>query len=553
MMLNNLKELIKKGIFEAVKELHYDGTSINSADDIILEIPKDKNHGDYATNTAMRLSKVAKKNPLDIAKQIIDLLDLKTLHLKQATIAGPGFINLTIDIDYLLSVITKINEEKQMYGNTNYGQKQKICLEFVSANPTGYLHLGHGRGAAYGDSLARIMTKAGFEVHKEHYVNDAGNQITNMAYSVYERYKELFGQTANMKEDYYYGKEIIKVASDILDEYQDKFLNNFDLAFFKAYGTKKLLQNLKDDLLKFNVSFDTWFSEKSLYENNEVNKTLNYLKEKGYTYQNEGALWLKTTLYGDEKDRVIIKSDGSYTYLLPDIAYHKNKLSRGYDHLIDVLGADHHGYINRLKAAITMVGGNAQLLDVEILQMVRVIENGEEVKMSKRSGKAITLIDLIDEVGSDALRYFYVDKALSTHMDLDLTLMKQKSNENPVFYAQYAYARICSIFRNATNANIKFQKITQFTKIDKNSIKDISLTLLKYPLIIEEIANSRLVHKLTQYISELAYQLHSYYNDEKIITDDLELTMEKLNVLEAIRIVLKDALTLIGVSTPEKM
>ncbi|MFR5891015.1 MAG: arginine--tRNA ligase [Bacilli bacterium] len=278
-----------------------------------------------------------------------------------------------------------------------------------------------------------------------------------------------------------------------------------------------------------------------------------HLNNKGFTYQKDGALWLKTTDYGDEKDRVIIKSDGSYTYLLPDIAYHANKLSRGYNHLIDVLGADHHGYINRLKAAVSMVGGNSNLIDVEILQMVRVIENGIEVKMSKRSGKAITLVDLIDDVGTDALRYFYVAKSLSTHMDLDLNLMKQKSNDNPVFYAQYAYARICSIFKNAKDNGIDFRPVEEFNEIDVDSVNDICLVLLQYPNVLLEVAEKRLVHKLTHYIDELAYQLHSYYNDQKVITDNKQLVMEKLTVLLAIKIVLKDSLTLIGVSTPEKM
>lgn len=553
-MLNDLKNTIKKELYNIVDKLGYlDGNNVKDFEEIVLEIPKDKNHGDYATNLAMRLTKKAAKKPLEIAQEIINQLPLKALHLSKVEIAGPGFINLTIDNEYLLAVIFKINELQTGYGTSNIGNGQKICLEFVSANPTGYLHVGHGRGAAYGDSLARIMTKAGYQVHKEHYVNDAGNQITNMAYSVYERYKELFGLPIEMKDDYYHGKEIIQVANDIKQEYQDQFLHNFDLAFFKKYGTDKLLTNLKNDLSKFNVSFDTWFSEKSLYETNQVENTLNFLKEHNFTYIKDGALWLKTTPYNDEKDRVIVKSDGSFTYLLPDIAYHKNKLARGYDHLIDVLGADHHGYINRLKAAISMVGGDANLIDVEILQMVRVLENGEEVKMSKRSGKAITLIDLIEEVGTDALRYFYVAKSLSTHMDLDLDLMKQKSNDNPVFYAQYAHARICSIFKNATENNIEFKPVHQFHKINPDTIKDLCLALLKYPYVIEEIATNRLVHKLTHYIDELAYLLHSYYNDQKVITEDKELVMEKLTVLKAVQIVLKDALSLIGVSAPEKM
>ena len=553
-MLKKLKETIKVGIFSAIEALGYaNPEGISSSEDIILEIPKDKEHGDYATNTAMRLSKVAKKKPFDIANEIVSHLNTSAMHISHIEVAGPGFINLTVDKNYLLDVVIQINHMGSQYGQSNVGNNQKICLEFVSANPTGYLHVGHGRGAAYGDSLANIMKKAGYQVHKEHYVNDAGNQITNMAYSVYERYKELFGLPIEMKDDYYHGKEIIQVAEEIKREFGDQYINHFDLSFFKVYGTKRLLANLQNDLERFRVTFDTWFSEKSLYESGAVENVLALLNEKGYTYTKDGALWLETTRYTDEKDRVIIKTDGSYTYLLPDIAYHANKLSRGYDHLIDVLGADHHGYIDRLKAAVSMVGGDAHLIDVEILQMVRVIENGTEVKMSKRSGKAITLIDLIEEVGTDALRYFYVAKSLSTHMDLDLDLMKQKSNDNPVFYAQYAHARICSIFKNAEDAGIVFEPVNTFTQIDPTTVNHLCITLLQYPSIVEEVAQKRLVHKMTHYIDELAYQLHSYYNDQKVITEDKTLVMEKLTVLYAVRTVLADALSLIGVSAPVKM
>ena len=533
-MLEQLLLNIRQELYQVVKNLGYvDGTVINTVEDIFLELPKDKDHGDYATNIAMKLARVARKKPLDIANEIVNGSNLEAMHLSKMEIAGPGFINLFLDLNYLHQIIFKINEEGTNYGNLTVGSGEDICLEYVSANPTGYLHVGHGRGAAYGDSLSRIMKKAGYKVNREHYVNDAGNQITNMALSVYERYKELYGEVAVMKDDYYHGKEIITVAQCIKDEFGDKYLNNFDMDFFKAYGTEKLLGNLKKDLKAFNVEFDTWFSEKSLY--------------------NEGATWLKTSTYNDEKDRVIVKGDGSYTYLLPDIAYHANKLSRGYTHLIDVLGADHHGYIERLKAAVSMVGGNSNLIDIEILQMVRVMENGVEVKMSKRSGKAITLSDLVEEVGSDALRYFYVAKSLSTHMDLDLDLMKQKSNDNPVFYAQYAHARICSVFKNYDSLGKTFEEVSEFKNINLSKTKDLCLLLLQYPSVILEASTKRLVHKMTHFINELAYLLHSYYNDEKIINENDELTKEKLTIIKAVKIVLADALNLIGVSAPEKM
>lgn len=553
-MLEKLLLNIKEELFRVVTKLGYaDENVIKKAEDILLELPKDKEHGDYATNIAMKLARIARKKPLDIANEILANCDMSKMHISKMEIAGPGFINLFLDLNYLHQIIFQINDQKEKYGNLTIGNGENIDLEYVSANPTGYLHVGHGRGAAYGDSLARIMRKAGFTVNREHYVNDAGNQITNMALSVYERYKELFGISIDMKDDYYHGKEIIEVASEIKNQYGDKFLNDFDLEFFKEYGTKRLLSNLQHDLERFNVSFDTWFSEKSLYRQGLVEQVLTKLNKDGNTYIKDGAVWLKTTNYNDEKDRVIVKSDGSYTYLLPDIAYHANKLSRGFTHLIDVLGADHHGYIERLKAAVSMVGGNSNLIDIEILQMVRVMENGEEVKMSKRSGKAITLADLLDEVGSDALRYFYVAKSLSTHMDLDLDLMKQKSNDNPVFYAQYAHARICSVFKNYESTGNWEKPVKEFSLIDLEKTKSICLLLLQYPSVIEEVATKRLVHKMTHFINELAYLLHSYYNDEKIITNNVQMTMEKLTILNAIKIVLADALSLIGVSAPEKM
>ena len=553
-MIELFKNTIKKAFFEAVEKLGYvDGNVVSSLEDIILEVPKDKDHGDYSVNVAMRLARVARKRPLDIANEIVSLINLEETHLSKIEIAGPGFINLTIDLNFLTNVVYKVNEEGSMFGSSKVGEGQFINLEYVSANPTGYLHIGHGRGAAYGDSLSRIMKKAGYKVVREHYVNDAGNQITNMALSIYERYKELFGLPIEMKDDYYHGKEIITIAEMLKEECGEKYLNNFDLTFFRKYGTEKLLNNLKNDLKSFNVEFDIWFSETSLYNEHAVENVLKFLGDNNYTYVQDGATWLKTSMYTDEKDRVIVKADGNYTYLLPDIAYHANKLSRGYTHLIDVLGADRHGYIDRLKAAVSMVGGNSDLIDVEILQMVRVLEDGVEVKMSKRSGKAITLKDLVDEVGSDALRYFYVEKSLSTHMDLNLDLMKQKSNENPVFYAQYAHARIKSIFRNYQESGKEFKAVSKFNYLDLNKIKDLCLVLLQYQNVVEEAATKRLVHKMTHYISELAYQLHSFYNEEKVITENDELTNEKLTVLKAVEIVLKDALSLVGVSAPEKM
>ena len=548
-MINELLNNLKLDIIKSIKD-KYD-LDINE-NDVFFDTPKDKSHGDYSINIAMRLAKPLRKAPVIIANEIIENIDNDKNHLEKVEVLN-GFINFFIDKKYLSNVVFKINEEKDNYGNSNYGKGKKVDIEYVSANPTGFLHVGHCRGAAYGDSLARIYKKAGFDVNREYYINDGGNQIENLVKSIYARYNELYGLPFKLDDDCYHGKEIIEIAKMIRDEVGDKYIINNDYQYchdyFRTFGVNYLLNNLKKDLNDFNVTFDTWFSEKSLYDNGDVKKTIEYLKKSGYTYEDEGALWLKTTEYGDEKDRVLIKSDKTLTYLTPDIAYHMNKLSRGYDELIDVLGADHYGYIPRLKAAIKFCGGNPDALNVDILQMVRVMQDGVEVKMSKRSGKAITMRDLIDEVGADALRFLFIQKALSTQMDLDLDLALKQSNENPVYYAQYAYARIRSLFRMYPD----FKEVKEFNKIDLSKCEDLITILMQYPSVIIEAASKRIPHRICQYILSLAQALHSYYNDEKIISEDEELTNEKLTLMQAVAYVLKDALSLIGVGTKEKM
>lgn len=437
--------------------------------------------------------------------------------------------------------------------NLKVGESEYYNVEFVSANPTGYLHIGHGRGAAYGDSLVRILKKAGYKVDSEYYINDGGGQIDNLAHSIYERYKELFGLKCELKDGYYHGLEIIEIAKMIKAKVGDEYLKKDYYLDFKRIGVDYLLAILKKDLEDFNVTFNHWFSETSLYENGDVERTLEYLNKHNFTYLEDGALWLKSSEYGDDKDRVLVKQDGSVTYLVPDIAYHRNKLNRGYTHLVNVFGTDHHGYVPRLKAAIEMIGGNSNLLDVELLQMVRVLEDGQEIKMSKRSGKAITLRDLIDDVGPDALRYMYVSKALSTQMDLDLSLLKKNSNDNPVYYVQYAHARISSLFKTALDKGLKYQELKEFKTLDFARSKDLVLKLLEYPEIIEDASTKRLPHRVTQYAYELANYLHSYYSDVKIITDSEAESNERLNLLKAVQIVLKDALSLIGVKAKDKM
>ena len=398
-----LKEALKKAMIKCNFVEDYE------IDQITIEIPKEKSHGDYSTNIAMQLTRLLRKNPRMIAEELIEAIDKEEANIDSIEIAGPGFINMFMKKDALTSIIKEVLEEKDDYGKSDAGKGIKYNVEFVSANPTGDLHLGHAKGAAVGDSICRIMSAAGYDVTREYYINDAGNQIYNLALSLYARYREAFGLDFELPEDGYHGQDIKDIAIKIKEEVGDKYLNaDHDemIAFFRKEGTKFELQKIKDILAEFRVKFDVWFSETSLYEENKVVPTIEKLKEKGFTYEQDGALWFKSTEFGDDKDRVLIKSDGSYTYLTPDIAYHLNKLDRGYEYLVDLLGADHHGYINRMKAAIQALGYNSDQLNIDILQMVRMMENGEVVKMSKRTGNAITIKDLIDDIGVDATRYF---------------------------------------------------------------------------------------------------------------------------------------------------
>ena len=546
-MINQTLENLKLELKEIIKEL-----GVEEDIDIFFEVPKDATFGDYSVNVAMRLARALRKAPLIIANDIVSKIDLKKNNLSKVEVAGAGFINFFMDQGHLNDVVFQIISELDKFGSSNIGNGKKINLEYVSANPTGFLHVGHARGAAYGDSMARILTKCGYDVTREYYVNDGGNQINNLAYSIYERYKEQLGLECNLLDDYYHGPEIITIAKDLVKLHGDKYLKEDWFAYFREYGVKYLLDQLKVVLTEFGVDFDVWFSEKSLYDSGAVKATIDKLVNDGDTYTKDGAIWLKTEAQGDEKDRVIVKSDSTLTYLTPDIAYHSNKLSRGYDTIIDVLGADHHGYIDRLKAAIYYMGYDPDKLIVEILQMVRVLKDGEEVKMSKRSGKAITLKDLIDEAGVDALRYMFSSKALSSHMDLDLDLIVKQSNENPVYYVQYAYARICSLFRNMQANNLEFIESTSLDKVE-DEVKELVGLLLQYPKVVEEAATKRLPHKISTYVYSLASAFHSFYNDNKIISDDLDKTNQLLTVSKATGIVLKDALSLIGVGVKEKM
>ncbi len=553
MAVNKIELSLKKVLRQAIIDLEY--VEDYNLEQIVIEIPKDKAHGDYSSNIAMQLTKVLKRNPREIAQGIIEAIDKDMGNIDHVEIAGPGFINLFLKKDAMTSIIKEVLDEQDHYGYTDFGQGIKYNVEFVSANPTGDLHLGHAKGAAVGDSICRIMRAAGYDVTKEYYINDAGNQITNLALSLYARYLQALGMEKDLPEDGYYGKDIIDIAQKIKEEFGDKFIHVDEkeaIAYFRKIGTEHELQKIKDILKEFRVVHDVWFSETSLYEENKIEPTIQKLKDQGYTYEAEGALWFKSTEFGDDKDRVLIKSDGSYTYLTPDIAYHLNKLDRGYEYLVDLLGADHHGYINRMKAAIQALGYNADQLNIDIMQMVRMVENGEVVKMSKRTGNAVTIKDLIDDIGVDATRYFFVSKAASSPFDFDLGLAKSQSNDNPVYYAQYAHARMCSIERQAQASQIEvtdhYELLTHAKEIEL--VKHIN----EFRNEVIESAKQRAPHKIANYIQRLAQLFHSFYNDCYVIDEaNKELSAQRLSLVKASQITLKNALNLIGVSAPEKM
>ncbi len=521
-------------------------------DFVVIEIPKDTAFGDYATNVAMRLAKPLKSNPKTIAQTIIDHLDLEQGSIETASMAGPGFINIFIKQEQLAQSILFILQSKENYGRSLAGDQKKVNLEYVSANPTGDLHPGHARGAAIGDSVARIMDFAGYDVTREYYVNDAGNQIDNMALSLQARYYQSFGIAMDIPQDGYHGQDLIEIAGQMKEQYGKTLLlddPSQNIELFKTFGLKAELEKIQEDLRLFNVEFDVYSSEQSIRDRGLVEQVLARLRELNMIYESDGASWLKTTLYGDDKDRVLIKSDGSYTYLLPDIAYHLDKIHRGFYWMIDFLGADHHGYITRLTSAVEALQVNAHL-DIDIIQMARMIKDGQEFKLSKRSGKAVALKDLIEIAGKDAIRYYFVSKAADTHMDLDLDMASKQSNENPVYYAQYAHARVCSILAAKEDLPIA----TELGMLNHPKETELMKHLNEFPSVVADAALTRQPHKITNYIQKVAQLFHSFYNDCYVLDkNNPDLSSQRLALVMAVKITLANALDLIGVHAPEKM
>ena len=582
-MKDQLQDLIKKCIQDLISK----GILIEMPPNVRLDHTKDNSHGDYATNIALMLSKQAKMNPVDLAKIIVDQLE-ESSFINKIEIAGPGFINFFISDESSSSVVSEIIDQGALYGSSEIGQGKKVLLEYVSANPTGPLHVGHGRGAAYGATISNLLRAVGFKVDNEYYVNDAGRQMDILAVSIYLRYLSLCGDNLRFPDNGYQGQYIKDIAQVIYDTSGEEFYKKLDLIFanvskdgseggdkeshidgliensksilgdsFRAIfqvGIESILGGIKSDLSEFGVVFEKWFSEQSLIDTGLSESCISKLKESQKVYEKDGALWFKTTNYGDEKDRVVVRDNGNHTYFASDIAYHFDKFERGYDKIINVWGADHHGYISRVKASIDALGHSPDKLEILLVQFANLYRGGSKVQMSTRSGSFVTLEDLRKEVGNDAARFFYILRKSEQHMDFDLDLAKSKTNENPVYYIQYAHARICSVFRQANEKEMEVDhsqaNLSLLTEgIEKNIIKELS----RYKSVLESSALQYEPHQLAYYLRDLSTHFHSYYNACKFIVEDKHLTQARLSLIHATRQILINGLSILGVSAPESM
>lgn len=520
-----------------------------------LEQPPQKEFGDYATNLAMQSAKVARRAPRQIAEAIIRHLD--TPLIERAEIAGAGFINMYLANEAVYAVLKDILAKGENFGNQPLREEDTVQVEYVSANPTGPLHVGHGRGAAYGSALVNLFRAAGYNTQAEYYINDAGNQIDNLALSVDARYRELLGETVEFPENGYRGPDIIETAQAIIDADGDKYLHVADaerLSIFKERALKEKLAALRKDLTEFRVEFDRWFSERTLHPE-AIEEACAELKERGELYEKDGGLWLDTTKYGDDKDRCVIRDNGIGTYFAADIAYHRNKYERGFKQLINIWGADHHGYVARVKAAMQALGYDPSRLEIQLLQMVSLLRNGVGVKMSKRAGTAITLRELVDEVGVDATRYFFIMRSLDSQLDFDIELAKSHSNDNPVYYIQYAHARIHSIFRQAQEAGVSVDHVDQadFSVLTDEAELALIKRMGEYQKLIALAARDRAPHRVARYLYELAGDFHHFYKQCRILGIDEARQQARLGLVTAVRYVLAHGLGILGISAPERM
>ena len=554
-----MKHFVRKLINSALDQAKNNGDlELSVMPEVVVEKPKEEKFGDFSTSLAMGLSKSERRKPYEVAEILSRHLQSSEEYIASVTIAGPGFLNLIMKPIFFLERLVKVAEQGDQYGSSNAGQGKKVLLEFVSANPTGPLHVGHGRGAAVGDMLGRLLDKAGYDVSTEYYINDVGNQMNTLGRSTWARYLELQGKVNKFPADYYQGDYIKDIARDIKNKHGNEFLNKTEeqvLSFFREYALGSVLDGIKKDLSDFDVSFDRWFSEKNLYDQKLVDTSVNWLREEKHVYDKDGAVWLKSSKFNDEKDRVLIKQSGEKTYFCSDIAYHKNKIDRGFEWIVDLWGADHHGYVPRMKSALKAMGYDESVFKVMLIQFVSLKRGGEKVSMSTRSGEFETLAEVIKDVGLDATRFFFLMRSSDTHLDFDLELAKKESADNPVFYIQYAHARICSIFRKATENGIK---LLDSADIDLSPLKNeeefiMIKKILSFGETIEKSAELLEVHRIAFYLQDLVGTFHRYYSRNRIVSDDHALSSARLFVMNCLRITIRNGLSVMGVSAPDRM
>ncbi len=553
-----MKEQLRLAIMAALKQCYADETLASGIlpTEIQLEIPKNPDQGDFSTNLAMTLAKPERQAPRKIAEALVAALQGNSI-CEKVEIAGPGFINFRLAATCWYDVLNQVVKQGAKYGTSQIGAGTKIQVEFVSANPTGPLHIGHGRGAVVGDAVAAILQATGFDVQREYYINDAGNQVLILGRSILLRLRELQGETISFPEDGYQASYIVDLANkyrteqgELADVEEDEAIE-----ICARFGIAEILKWIEADLRTFGIEFDNWYSEKHLYDSGMVAQELAKLKEKKLSFEADDALWLRTTDFGDDKDRVLIKSDGSHTYFASDVAYHMEKFGRGFDRVIDVWGADHHGYIPRMKAMLAGLGHAPEDLEVLLVQMVNLLRDGKPFVMGKRSGNFVTLKEVIDEVGRDACRFNFLMRRCDSQLDFDLELAKQQSSDNPVYYVQYAHARVCSINRNATEAGIALPKVEEVDCSRLKLAEELALVkqLARYPETVTGAALSYEPHRVIFYLQDLATQFHSYYNRQRVLVDDLATSQARLYLVNAVRTVLANALNLLGLSAPERM
>lgn len=561
----NPTEVINSQIYKAVNEAYKKAVENNellSAEtgSFVIEIPKENGFGDFSTNFAMQNAKAFCLPPRKIAEIILKYIDFTDTFISKAEVAGPGFINFFINTSFYSFALNVIFNEKNSFGKTAAKSRKKIMVEFVSANPTGPMHMGNARGGAMGDCLAEILSWSGHDVTREFYINDAGNQIEKFYQSINARYNQLFkGEDFPFPEDGYRGDDIIELAKEIADIHGDKLINADEdekRKVFISYGLEKNINKIKNDLSEYRINYDVWFYESTLHGSSEISDTIEILKRNGYTYELDGALWYKATRFGAEKDDVLIRANGIPTYFAADIAYHRNKFcKRGFDKVINIWGADHHGHVARLKGAMTAVGIDESRLDIILMQLVRLVSEGKPVKMSKRTGKSITLRDLLSETSVDAARFFFNLRAADSHFDFDLDLAVSESSQNPVYYVQYAYARISSILRVLQSENISLTKTENidFTVLEATEEKDLVKALSRLPQEIVNAAKDYDPSMITRYVTEIASLFHKFYNACRVKCEDENLLYARLLICECTRIVLKNSLDLLKITAPEKM